>query len=86
MIAFKNGGDSSDSYKIPPQKLQKLIKALMGHDPYGEASHHGGLSPTQIEQIIAHLMYTKNNKSINLIIDKEVDGYHLSLTIQRLEK
>ena len=86
MIAFKNSDDSSDPYEIPPNKLKKLIKALLSHDPYGEGTSHNDLSPTQIEQIISHLMYTQNKDTIYLRIDKESDGYHLRLSIGRQKK
>jgi hypothetical protein len=53
---------------------------LMGDYPKG--SVHGGLSPVAIEKIIAYLMYSENNQSIDLNITKAEDEYHLNLTIK----
>lgn len=53
---------------------------LMGDYPKG--SVHGGLSPVAIEKIIAYLMYSEDNQSIDLNITKAEDEYHLNLTIK----
>ena len=61
------------------QILNDIID-LMGDYPKG--SVHGGLSPVAIEKIIAYLMYSENNQSIDLNITKAEDEYHLNLTIK----
>lgn len=86
MIAFREGHDPNDPYNIPAENLEKLIKALLSNDSFYEGSFHEGLSPTQIEQIISYLMYTKEHECVHLIINKEADGYHLNLTIDKTQK
>jgi len=86
MIAFHQGYSPEDSYEIPHKQLKKLLKALLSKDSFYEGSFHPGLSPTQIEQIISYLMYTKDHKAVHLILNKELDGYHLSLTVDKIEK
>lgn len=83
MIAFRDGYSPDDEYSISKDELKKIIKAVLAKKSgiSSTHSHHSGLSPTQIEMIISHLMYTKGAESINLTINKEEDGYHLGLTV-----
>jgi lambda repressor-like predicted transcriptional regulator len=83
MIAFRDGQSPDEEHSISKDQLKKIIKAMLaqkGATP-STHSHHSGLSPTQIEMIISHLMYTKGADSISITINKESDGYHLGLTI-----
>ena len=87
MINFADGyGNSEDILSINPKKLKKLIKSILNKDPYSEGSTHGGLSPTVIQEIINYLMYAENNQTIYLKIDKDIDEYHLNLTIGKKKK
>lgn len=83
MIAFNHGHAPDDEYSISKDQLKKIIKSVLAKKgaTYATHSHHSGLTPTQIEMIISHLMYTKGAESINLTINKEEDGYHLGLTV-----
>lgn len=88
MIAFNHGNLPDDEYSISKDQLKKIIKAVMAKKSNISSthSHHIGLSPTQIEMVISHLMYTKGAESINITINKEEDGYHLGLTIHDINK
>ena len=88
MIAFNHGNSPDDEYSISKDELKKIIKAVLAKKSgiSSTHSHHSGLSPTQIEMIISHLMYTKGADSINLTINKEQDGYHLGLTIHAIDE
>ena len=83
MIAFREGQSPDEDHSISKDQLKKIIKAVLAKKSgiSSTHSHHSGLSPTQIEMIISHLMYTKGADSINITINKESDGYHLGLTI-----
>ncbi len=87
MIAFREGQSPDEEYSISKDQLKKIIKAVLAKKSGVSSthSHHSGLSPTQIEMIISHLMYTKGADSINLTINKEEDGYHLGLTIHAID-
>jgi len=85
MIAFNKDYDPDREIPLSQDQLKKLIQSIIGASPYGIGSQHGGLSPVQITQIISFLMYKENHDSIQVIIDKELDGYHLSLTIDKTE-
>ena len=85
MISFNDGYEPQGSSKMSKRELESLIKALMGADPYYNGSYHGGLSPTSLIEIIKYLMFTEDNDSIQVIIDKELDGYHLALTVDKKE-
>ena len=91
MIAFNHGHSPDDEYSISKDQLKKIIKAVLSNEktPFNQSvsthSHHSGLSPTQIEMIISHLMYTKGAESINLTVNKEEDGYHLGLTVHAID-
>jgi len=68
-------------------KLKKVLKDIVAHGTaFGEGSSHGGLSPVQIQKIISYLMYARNSSSILISIEKEIDEYHLNLTIESIEK
>ena len=87
MIAFREGQSPDEEYSISKDQLKKIIKAVLAKKSGVSSthSHHIGLSPTQIEMIISHLMYTKGANSINLTINKEEDGYHLGLTVHAID-
>ena len=90
MISFADGSESqSDDNKyleITKGAVKKLIQKLLAEDPYGEGSFHEKLSPTYIEEIITYLMYAENNDTIYLKIEKDLDEYHLNLTIGKKKK
>jgi len=87
MIAFMDGYSPDEEYSLSKDQLKKIIKAVLTKKGVTSAthSHHSGLTPTQIEMIISHLMYTKGADSINLTINKEEDGYHLGLTVHAID-
>jgi hypothetical protein len=85
MIAFNKDYDPDREIPLSQAQLKKLIKSIIGASPYTVGAHHGGLSPTQITQIISFLMYKEGHESIQIIIDKEIDGYHLALTIDKTD-
>ena len=87
MIAFNHGHSPDDEYSISKDQLKKIIKSVLAKEgaTYATHSHHSGLTPTQIEMIISHLMYTKGAESINLTVNKEEDGYHLGLTVHAID-
>ena len=85
MICFKRGHTPEDDFELSDKHLEALVKAISGADPYYSGSHHGGLHPDAITEIIKHLMFVDKNESIQIIIDKEVDGYHLALTVDKKE-
>ena len=87
MIAFRKGQSPDEEYSISKDQLKKIIKSMLAQKGATSSthSHHSGLSPTQIEMIISHLMYTKGANSINLTINKEEDGYHLGLTVHAID-
>ena len=86
VIAFRKGFAPDDDYSISKSQLKKLVKALLTKKSTASThSYHGGLSPSQIEMIISHLMYTKGADAINLTINKEEDGYHLGLTVHSID-
>lgn len=87
MIAFREGQSPDDEFSIPKEKLKEIIKSalLKKASSPSVSSYYGNLSPTQIEMIISHLMYTKGANSINLTINKEEDGYHLGLTVHAID-
>ena len=87
MIAFREGQSPEEEYSIPKEKLKEIIKSalLKKASSPSVSSYYGNLSPTQIEMIISHLMYTKAAESINITINKEDDGYHLGMTIHDIQ-
>ena len=85
MIAFNKNHDPDGEMPLSKSELKKLIQSIMGASAYDIGTRHVGLSPTQITQVISFLMYKENHDSIQIIIDKELDGYHLSLTIDKTE-
>ena len=87
MIAFREGQSPEEEYSIPKEKLKEIIKSalLKKASSPSVSSYYGNLSPTQIEMIISHLMYTKAAESINITINKEHDGYHLGMTIHDIQ-
>ena len=87
VIAFRKGFAPDDDYSISKGQLKKLVKALLAKKSNSSTpSYHGELTPSQVEMIISHLMYTKGADSINLTINKEEDGYHLGLTVHSIDE
>ena len=78
MICFKKGHAPEDKLELSVKHLEALVKAIAGTDSYYPGSYHGGLHPDAITEIIKHLMFVDK-------IDKEADGYHLALTIDKKE-
>jgi hypothetical protein len=85
MICFKKGHSPDKNLHLSAEKMESLVKAIIGADPYYAGSYHGGLHPDAITEIIKHLMFVDKNESVQIIIDKEVDGYHLALTVDKKE-
>jgi len=85
MISFAEGEGnwSSDKLKLTQAQIKKLISAIVNESDYKENSQYDGLNSKHIKEIIDYLMFVENNNSIYIIIDKEKDGYHLSLTIDQ---
>ena len=88
MIAFRDGQSPNEDHSISKDQLKKIIKAVLAKNSgiSSTYSHHSGLSPTHLDMIISHLMYTKGADSINITINKEGDGYHLGLTVHDINK
>ena len=79
MISF-----NSDSE--PPPSSQEELKNLINETmekfvAYATGSTHGGLSPTNIQDIIAFIMYSEDCRYLNITIGKAEDDYHLNLSI-----
>lgn len=85
MISLNKGRWPDRKTDLNAKHFKALVKALSGADPYYSGSYHGGLHPDAITEIIKHLMFKDGNESVQIIIDKEVDGYHLGLTIDKKE-
>ena len=86
MISFAEGSEGGRDIELSSSQLKKLVDAVMKGDPFAEGSRHGGLHPDYIKEIVNHLMFVEENHSIYIIVDKEADGFHLSVTIDRKEK
>ena len=86
MISFADGSEGGHNIKLSKSQIKKLVDAVMETNPFGEGSRHGGLHPDHIKEIVNHIMFVENNSSVYIIVDKESDGFHLSLTIDRKEK
>ena len=87
MIAFADDYEGPES-PLSNKELKEFLKALLdvGGTKFSVNSYHSGLSPAQIERIISYLMYTQNHNSVTLTIDKELDGYHLGLSLDKLSE
>jgi hypothetical protein len=75
---------NSDYDPLPSsqEELKNLIKDTMEKfGAYSVGSTHGGLSPTNIQDIIAFIMYSENCANLNITISKSEDDYHLNLSI-----
>ena len=84
MINFADGWspDDSSNIEISKEQIAKLVEAIMENKRKCElGSHHESLSLEHIKEIINYLMYADNNDCIELLIEKENDGNHLSLTV-----
>ncbi|MGI9357973.1 MAG: hypothetical protein ACR2ON_01060 [Paracoccaceae bacterium] len=69
------------------QELKDLINSMLDDlGQYAEGSTHGGLSPSNIQDILALLLYQENNQSIEVKISKDIDEYHLYLEILKKSK
>lgn len=86
MIAFSDKGNPNDPPDFPKEKYLELLKAILQTDSFYTGSYHGGLSPQQLGEILANIMYAQNYKSLRVTIEKEADGYHLGLTIDKKDK
>ena len=86
MISFIEGDYSEGRAVMSMAKIKKLVSEVMENNPFAEGTLHGGLHADHIKEIVNHLMFVEGNSSIQIIIDKEVDGYHLSLTVDKKEK
>ena len=89
MIAFRDGyqPEGSKYLQLSKGQIKKLVEKVMeAGAQFTEGSYHGGLSPTQIEMIISHILYTQDKSSLTITIDKDLDGYHLGLKIDAVEK
>lgn len=85
MIFLNKGRCPDRKTDLNVKHFKALVKALSGADPYYSGSYHGGLHADGITEIIKHLMFVEDNESVQIIIDKEVDGYHLALTVDKKE-
>ena len=85
MICFKKGHAPEDKLELSVKHLEALVKAIAGTDSYYPGSYHGALHPEPITEISKQLMFVDKNESVQIIIDKEADGYHLALTIEKKE-
>ena len=79
MISFNSDNE-------PPPSSQEELKNLIDETiekfgAYAEGSTHGGLSPTNIQDIIAFIMYSEDCSNVNITISKAEDDYHLNLSI-----
>ena len=83
MINFADGFDPNKrNIEISKEQIAELVKAIMENkNKYLLGSYHGGLGLEHIKEIINYLMYSDKNDCIELLIEKENDGYHLALTI-----
>tara|TARA_R110002167_G_scaffold38405_2_gene119596 strand:+ start:175 stop:444 length:270 start_codon:yes stop_codon:yes gene_type:complete len=82
MINFAEGWSPENEYlQMSKSEIKELIKELINSNPYSVGSFHGDLSLTNVKEIINYLMYTQNNDSIQITIDKESNKYHLSIMI-----
>ena len=84
MINFSDGWSPSDAKNIHISKEQiaELVKAIVENkNKHSVGSYHGDLSLEHIKEIINYLMYADKNDCIELLIEKENDGYHLALTV-----
>lgn len=86
MISFSDGNSPNDPPDFPKDKYLELIKAIFQTDPFYTGSYHGSLSPQQVGEILANIMYAQNYQSLDLTLEKEADGYHLGLTINKKDK
>lgn len=86
MINFSEEHQPEEPFRLSKAKIAKLVEALAGQTPFYEGSYHQDLTPLHITEIIKHLMFAEGNQSIQIIIDKEPDQYHLALTIDKKEK
>ena len=80
MINFAEGWGNS-YLRMNKSEIKELIEELMSNNPYSVGSFHGGLSLINVKELINYLMYTENNDSIQITIDKESNKYHLSIMI-----
>jgi len=85
MISFNKDYSLDEKISLSAKYFGELMESLSETDPYYSGSYHGGLHPDGITEIIKHLMFKEGNESLQIIIDKEADGYHLSVTIDEKE-
>jgi len=70
------------------QDLKEILSDILANKDkaYQIGSSHGGLHPTQIQDIIAFLMFQEENSSVQFTVSTEADDYHLTLTIDKKQK
>ena len=69
------------------QELKDIINDMLDSlEEYSEGSTHGGLSPSNIQDILAVLLYQEDNQSVEIKISKDIDDYHLYLEILKKNK
>jgi hypothetical protein len=85
MIAFNKGWSPSS---FTSEDLKEILTDILSnkHKLHGSGVKCGGLSPAQIQDIIAYLIYQEENSSIQFTVSVEEDNYHLSLSIDKKEK
>ena len=86
MISFNKDYEPEKGQYFSTDKIKELMDAVLGTDPFYGGSYHDSLQPAFIAEIISFIMYQQNHKSLHLIVNKETDGYHLSVTIDKKEK
>ena len=86
MISFNQDYEPDKGKYFSTDKIKELLAAVLGTDPFHIGSQHESLQPVFIAEIISFIMYKQNHKSLHLIVNKEADGYHLSLTIDQKKK
>ena len=80
MISLNNNNN-----ELPPsnqEDLKNLVnQTIEKFGAYSTGSTHGGLSPTNIQDIIAFIMYSEDCRYLNITIGKSEDDYHLNLSV-----
>tara|TARA_B000000609_G_C24120328_1_gene319202 strand:+ start:224 stop:475 length:252 start_codon:yes stop_codon:yes gene_type:complete len=81
MISFNNDYEPTPSNQDDLKKM--IFDAMNELGTYAEGSFHGGLSPSNIQDIIALIMYSEDCDHLNITISKAEDDYHLNLSINK---
>jgi hypothetical protein len=84
MIAFKKAGPTSSFTR---SDLDEILDGILSNKgKFNEGAKVGGLHPTEIQDIVAFLMFEEGNSSVRLTVEKEADNYHLALIIENKQK